>query len=192
MRMNILLVDVWTVFFLYWVGAGILTSLQKTVSVRGDTWFAGALQWAVYGLAIYAAVYAKPGSFWMAPLFARSSWATSVFGLAILTASLTLAVYARVALGRNWSGISQLVQGHSLVTSGPYRMLRNPIYTGMIGGFIGTLFAQPTIGSATGAALIIVFYLWKIPNEEAFMHRAFGAAYERYREHTYSFIPFFY
>lgn len=48
------------------------------------------------------------------------------------------AVWARVHLGRNWSGIVTVKEDHELIRTGPYGYVRHPIYTGLITGLIGT------------------------------------------------------
>src|SRR5262249_34573754 len=66
-----------------------------------------------------------------APLY----WAV---GLAIQAASACLGVWARIHLGRNWSSEVRIAVDHQLIRSGPYRVLRHPIYTAMLGMFLGT------------------------------------------------------
>lgn len=59
-------------------------------------------------------------------------------GFAIQIASGMLGVWARRVLGRNWSGAITVADGHELIRSGPYRLVRHPIYSAMLGMFVGT------------------------------------------------------
>ena len=114
-----------------------------------------------------------------------------VLGALILAAGFAFAVWARVHLGRDWSGTVRLKEDHSLVTSGPYRFVRHPIYTGILLGFIGSALA---FGEWRGilAILVILFgILVRCRAEEQAMRETFPE-YEEYRRKTRALIPFVY
>ena len=83
----------------------------------------------------------------------RYSWQRSFsaywIGLALLCAGLAFAVWARVELGRNWSGSVTVKEGHELIRSGPYAYVRHPIYTGLIAALIGTAVIIGTLRALT-------------------------------------------
>lgn len=115
---------------------------------------------------------------------------TFALGVGLLAAGLAFAIWARVALGRNWSGTVTLKQDHELVRRGPYRWVRHPIYTGLLCGLVGT---AVVIGQWRGlvAVVIVCVALWrKLRLEERWMGEMFGAAYARYREEVPALIPF--
>ena len=87
------------------------------------------------------------------PLIPYNEWSSA---LAVLAAILGLAItlWARVALGRNWSGSITHKEDHELVEQGPYRFVRHPIYTGMILMVVGTAIARGT----TDAVAAIAFF----------------------------------
>ena len=125
------------------------------------------------------------GAYFVTP----GAW-TFALGAVLLAAGLGFAIWARVALGRNWSGTVTLKQGHELVRGGPYRWVRHPIYTGLLCGVAGNALA---IGQWRGAvALVIVCVaLWrKLRLEERWMGEMFGAAYARYRKEVPALVPF--
>jgi protein-S-isoprenylcysteine O-methyltransferase Ste14 len=62
----------------------------------------------------------------------------SVLGAITVAAGIGFAVWARAHLGRNWSGIVTVKEDHPLVRTGPYRVVRHPIYTGLLLALIGT------------------------------------------------------
>jgi protein-S-isoprenylcysteine O-methyltransferase Ste14 len=110
-------------------------------------------------------------------------------GLGVQAAAALLAVWARRHLGRNWSGAVAITAGQRLVQTGPYRRLRHPIYTGMIGMFLGTAVVSGEWHAALAVALLVVAYWRKIRIEERTLGDAFGSAYADYRRHTWALIP---
>jgi protein-S-isoprenylcysteine O-methyltransferase Ste14 len=109
-----------------------------------------------------------------------SLWLVAL-GVGIQVASGMLGVSARRHLGRNWSGAITVAQDHQLVTTGPYRVFRHPIYVAMIGMFIGSAIAIGKWHALIGVALIVIAYARKIPLEEQSLRGVFGPAYDEYR-----------
>lgn len=115
----------------------------------------------------------------------------SILGTVLLACGLCFGVWARVHLGRDWSGTVTLKEDHSLVTSGPYRFVRHPIYTGILLGFVGTVLA---IGEWRGilATVILLFgVLVRCRAEEQAMRETFPE-YDDYRRRTWALMPFLY
>ena len=110
-------------------------------------------------------------------------------GLGILAASIGLAVWARRHLGRNWSGRIEIKVDHELIRSGPYRLLRHPIYTAMLGMCAGTAIVDGHVHALAGVAVFVAAYWRKVRMEEANMRNAFGARYDAYRRATWGAIP---
>ena len=111
-------------------------------------------------------------------------------GLAVLLAGVAFAVWARVHLGRNWSGTVTVKQDHELIRSGPYGYVRHPIYTGLITGLIGTAICSGTLRAAIGVAIISAALYVKSRTEELFMRETFPGQYERYRAAVPALVPF--
>ena len=110
-------------------------------------------------------------------------------GLAVEATGLFLAIWARRHLGRNWSGEITIKVEHQLIRSGPYRLLRHPIYTGLL-----AMYAAPAL--VTGEWLAVIglavagFAYWrKIWLEETTLYGAFGADYDAYRRTTWALVP---
>jgi protein-S-isoprenylcysteine O-methyltransferase Ste14 len=102
---------------------------------------------------------------------------------------LAIAVWARVNLGRNWgTPMSQKVDPE-LVTTGPYRYIRHPIYSGIILAAIGT-----TIASSLYWIVVVVFlgayFIYAATVEERIMGRLFPESYPRYKRSTKMLVPF--
>jgi protein-S-isoprenylcysteine O-methyltransferase Ste14 len=111
-------------------------------------------------------------------------------GFAILVAGLAFAVWARVHLGRNWSGAVTVKQGHELIRTGPYGYVRHPIYTGILTGVIGTAICSGTLRALLGFVIIAAALVRKLRMEERFMREVFPGQYEQYCEEVPALIPF--
>lgn len=121
--------------------------------------------------------------------FVPHSLAWALAGLTVEALSISLAVWARRHLGQNWSAKVQIKVDHQLIRTGPYRLLRHPIYTAILGMCLGTAFVDGHVHALIGTALVIVAYVRKIHMEESKLREAFGAQYDLYRRATWGFIP---
>ena len=113
-----------------------------------------------------------------------------LIGLALTAAGLAFAAAARVWLGGNWSGTVTLKKGHELVESGPYALVRHPIYTGLLVALIGTAIAVDRWRAIVGLAPLLAGIVNKKSVEERFMREAFGEAYAAYRARVKALGPF--
>jgi len=110
-------------------------------------------------------------------------------GLAVQAAFFGLAISARRTLGRNWSGAITEKVDHELVRSGPYRFMRHPIYTAILGMFLGSALVSGDLHAFLAVAVVVATYLRKIRLEEQSLARVFGPRYEEYRRQTRALIP---
>lgn len=111
-------------------------------------------------------------------------------GFAILIAGLVFAVWARVHLGRNWSGAVTVKDDHELIRTGPYGTVRHPIYTGILTAVIGTVLCSGTLRAVLGLVIIAAALLRKLRKEEEFMREVFPGQYQQYCEEVPALIPF--
>ena len=113
------------------------------------------------------------------------------WGGAVLTlAGLLVTVWARVHLGRNWSGTITVKQDHELITSGPYRLVRHPIYSGLLLAFMGGALAHGEWRGIVAVVLTFWAFWWKLRTEEQWMREQFGLAYEEYAHRVAALVPF--
>lgn len=131
-----------------------------------------------------------PWAGWLALRLWPHSPAPPRIGLALVVAGLAFAVWARVHLGRNWSGVVTVKEGHELIRSGPYAHVRHPIYTGLIAAVLGTAVISGTVRAAVGFAIIAISLTVKSRIEERFMRETFGDQYARYRAEVPALVPF--
>jgi protein-S-isoprenylcysteine O-methyltransferase Ste14 len=111
-------------------------------------------------------------------------------GIAVCAAGLAFAIWARRTLGRNWSGAVTIKEDHELITRGPYRIVRHPIYTGILVGVLGTFIGTGRVREAVLLLLAGLAVFMKISVEERLMLRQFPEAYPEYRRRTRAIIPF--
>lgn len=111
-------------------------------------------------------------------------------GASITVAGLLFAVWAREHLGRNWSRSVTIKQDHELITSGPYAVIRHPIYTGILAGFLGTAIALSQVRGFIGFVLIFVVLWAKLRIEEEWMSSQFGETYAMYVKQTAALVPY--
>ena len=111
-------------------------------------------------------------------------------GLALTIAGLAFAIWARFYLGRNWSARVTIKKDHELVRTGPYAIVRHPIYSGFIFALAGTVLGFGEIRALLGFVVAIVGIVLKSRLEEEFMSEQFGEEYSRYRQNVKSLIPF--
>jgi protein-S-isoprenylcysteine O-methyltransferase Ste14 len=110
-------------------------------------------------------------------------------GLALFFSGLALAIWARVYLGRNWGmPMSEKVDA-DLVTTGPYRRVRHPIYSGIVLAMVGTAVAVLWYW-LIAAAVFGGYFLYSAFREERYMTGLFPDAYPAYKRSTKMLIPF--
>ena len=112
-----------------------------------------------------------------------------VAGLAIEAAAVVFSISARRALVRNWSGAVTTKVDHELVRTGPYRLVRHPIYSGMYALSLGTALAVGEVRTLAGIAVLVVAFWRKILKEERLLAGLFGPAWQDYRRSTRAVIP---
>ncbi|HEX3873472.1 MAG TPA: isoprenylcysteine carboxylmethyltransferase family protein [Solirubrobacteraceae bacterium] len=174
----------WIAWLAYWV---VMAFKAKRTVERGSF-----LAYRVVGLGVFV-VIAAAGHLLHVSAQDRLWTYTTAVGVAAgasVAAGAAFAVWARVALGRNWSAEVTFKEDHELVQSGPYAFVRHPIYTGLLLMALGT---ATNYGRAIGFALLVTVCAavwWKAHLEERIMDAHFPAAYADYRTRVRSIIPF--
>ncbi|HVW20273.1 MAG TPA: isoprenylcysteine carboxylmethyltransferase family protein [Opitutaceae bacterium] len=125
---------------------------------------------------------------WDRPLL-RHTPALELAGLLICAAGVALGVWARRTLGTNWSANPTIKEGHQLVESGPYRLVRHPIYSALYLAVLGSALGGSRPLDALVFAAVAVSFWFKLRVEEKLMLQQFPAAYPEYRRRTKAVIP---
>jgi protein-S-isoprenylcysteine O-methyltransferase Ste14 len=182
------MVAAWFAFALVFLLRGKPARPRETQSSR--RWQLGLL---LQSLA-YVILWSPPGRrvFGTAPAgmpgFLQVPWAAVVVLLA--AASILLILLSIRALGRQWAVAARLVEGHQLITTGPYARVRNPIYTGMLGMLLATGLTI-SHGWALAAAMIVFLMgtVMRVRSEEKLLRAAFGAEFDEYCRRVRALMP---
>ncbi|HVU36515.1 MAG TPA: isoprenylcysteine carboxylmethyltransferase family protein [Opitutaceae bacterium] len=173
----------WAIWIAYWIA-----------SAWGNKRAAGPIDptWRIIGLTaavvLYLVIRAAPDVF-NRPLLAPSA-PRAVLGLLLTALGLGWSIWARRALGTNWSGTPMIKQDHELIQRGPYAIVRHPIYTGLLLGIFGNCLARAHVSDVLIMFVVIVMLVVKLKIEERLMQRQFPAAYPEYRRRTKALIPY--
>lgn len=182
-----LILLVWLAWALYWLLAAIGTKRTQRAE-RFTSRLIYMLALAAGGLLI--AWHRSPwGRVLDLRLWPRSALAYFI-GLVVLVAGLAFCVWARVHLGRNWSGNVTVKEGHELIRTGPYAYVRHPIYAGILTGVLGTAICSGTLRAALGLVIIAAALIVKLRAEERFMRETFPGQYQQYCEAVPALVPF--
>ena len=156
---------------------------------RRESWASRAAH--VVPLTVAAALLAAPSlPGWLGEPWRAGGGRADGWGIALVTAGLAFSVWARVVLGGNWSASVTLKEEHEIVRAGPYRLIRHPIYSGLIVALAGSALAR---GEWRGlvALVIATAALWrKLRIEEQWLTSEFGTRYADYRRQTWALIPY--
>lgn len=117
-------------------------------------------------------------------------WLIACAAVALAFAGAGFAIWAIRALGKQWSIVPQVRDHHDLITTGPYAVVRHPIYTAMAGLLAATAlaFTHP-LGLALGLIAYALGTLLRVRAEERLLRAAFGEEYERYARAVPAVIP---
>ena len=171
----------WFLFILYWL----ISAIGVKKNIHTKEWRRSASIRVI--LIVVIIIILQLSSFWKFEY--QFSYGIQIVGVILCIFGLIFAVWARLNLGRNWSGTPSIKEEHELVTSGPYRFVRHPIYTGMLFALFGSAFA----GGIIFFVIFIVFsinFLYRIPVEEKYMMQLFPNEYSDYKKQTKILIPF--
>lgn len=181
-----LFIVMWIAWGVYWIASarGIKPAVRRESRLS---------RWAHFGPLIVAGWLLSDGGRAWAPLRVpfMTRTATSFWIAAGLTAAgLAFAVWARRHLGRNWSGSVTIKAGHELITTGPYRLARHPIYTGLLMAFAGNALVVAEVRGLLAFAIAFAALWRKLKLEERYMRGQFGQAYSDYARRVAAIVPF--
>ncbi len=177
---------IWTVFWVLWI----LPAVFGKKTIRRQTTGSRILQLILLLLA-YVLIVDSGRDWGLLNLRVVPAGRTSTAaGYALLFAGMVFAGWARLFLGGNWSSGVTLKQDHTLIESGPYRIVRHPIYTGLLAALLGTAIALGELRCFLGVLLAAIAWKIKSMSEETLMVQQFGDQYTRYREQVKGLVPY--
>jgi len=182
-----LVVDAWIVLMLYWAISALRVKRMKylaPIRVR-----VVQLLFLVPGCVLLFKARSRVGLLHLQVLPQTTPVAWT--GVAVAWTGIAFAIWARYTLGSNWSSQVAIRENHELIQAGPYRLIRHPIYTGIIIGALGTAILAGQLGAFLGLILITLGFAYKGSQEELHLHATFGDAWLAHRKRTGMFLPKF-
>lgn len=178
----------WLIVLTYWFILGFSAKKVK----HQETFFKRFVQ---YWLPLIIAILLlgpgdRFGHSWLREKFIEHTNLVGTIGLIISVIGAIIACASRYILGKNWSLSVQRKENHQLIQDGIYKIVRHPIYTGLLLLFIGNAII---VGDyrAIIAVLIVFISLWlKLKKEEKMLTETFGTKYTEYKNQTKALIPF--
>ena len=147
-------------------------------------------QTALFGVGLYL-LFGSPSTpeLFNQPIF-PVTLPIALAGLGLAICGVGFSIWARLILGENWSNFPTIKHDHALIVSGPYRIVRHPIYTGLLIALLGSALQYGLIRSFLAVLVCAVGLYLKVSVEEEFMVHRFGEAYRRYRRNVSALVPF--
>jgi protein-S-isoprenylcysteine O-methyltransferase Ste14 len=176
----------WAAVGSFWL-AGAFTAKR---AVKKQPWASRIWHAAWIAVAFYLLFNPRvlPGPLRERAIPATEPWGWIAFCLTL--AGLLFSVWARLHIGRNWSGTVTVKENHELMRTGPYALVRHPIYSGFIFAALGTAVGYGNIGGFLAVIVTVAGWRIKANLEERFMTGQFGEQYEQYRGEVKGLIPF--
>ncbi len=176
---DVVIIVGWVAFWIYWLAASFGVKAGQTRSTR----FVGVRVAVILLVLLLVRTRAFKGH-----TTTKDPWLQGI-GLALFLLGLALAIWARLYLGRNWGMPMTQKVDPELVTTGPYRSVRHPIYSGIILAMIGTTIA---VSLYWVVAVVVVggYFVYSAVTEERLMAALFPNSYPAYKRSTKMLIPF--
>ncbi|WP_427919427.1 methyltransferase family protein [Streptomyces sp. cg40] len=180
------------IFVVAWIAGAVYFGVKSEAGLAG--WARGLRRTLPRRLLLVAGAYAfsllvrhTPDSFWHRLRYWQPELA--LLGALIAVASTSLLFWARWVLGVMWASIPLVHEHHELRTEGPYRIVRHPIYTGLLGLVLGGMLACGFGVWIVFLAVAVPWLLRRVRIEDGMMADRFGASYEAYRARVPALIP---
>jgi protein-S-isoprenylcysteine O-methyltransferase Ste14 len=175
----------WGALALAWLFGAIYYESQAPAERIRSSWFSAGISLAL--LLTIGLDRGVPRSIWNT--VALPAW-VRILGLVILVSGTAFAIWARLVLGAMWSAVPAVKEEHKLRTSGPYRVTRHPIYTGLLAMLAGTgLLIGDGRGIVVAFPIYVAFIQIKLHIEERLMLAEFPDDYPRYRQQVPQLVP---
>lgn len=182
----------WLILFVFWIVSAF--SAKKTV--QAGAWWRRMITIRIVFIVIVFILFKigtfSPGgilSFYKSVAVVPASPWLGLIGIICCAAGVAFAIWARIYLGKNWGMPMTLRVNPELVTSGPYKFVRHPIYTGILLTMFGSIF---TDGTPWVVALIFfgIYFIYSAKMEEKTMTKEFPNEYPAYMRRSKMLIPF--
>ncbi|MER9583598.1 isoprenylcysteine carboxylmethyltransferase family protein [Mesorhizobium sp. M0276] len=185
MRPGTAITLLWLIWVVSWAAAAFWADkASKRAGFRAEAPYRAALMTGTILLFIPAHNYVGRLRLWSPNL--AEAWIC----VALIAVGFALCWWARLHLGRLWSGTVTAKAGHRVVDTGPYGLVRHPIYTGLLLAILATMAAKGTVWGVAGALLLTIGIVMKAKLEECFLRSELGSAYDDYIRRVPMLVPF--
>jgi len=175
----------WAVWAMLWVAMAFFSKSAKRRESPGQR-----LQHLIPAMIGFLLIFRDGlGSSWFTRPTFPDNPALMLACVALTILGLLFSVWARLALGSNWSGTVTIKANHQLICRGPYRFIRHPIYTGMLAALLATAITQQLVSGILGFVVVFLALYRKALREESFLAQEFGDAFAKHQRHTGMFLP---
>lgn len=179
---------VWLIFIAFWTASAFV---YKSSTPRKRDKRLILLLCACLPVAALSGFFLSVRLFKKITLPTHAGIASDVTGISMLVFGIFFAIWARITIGRFWSGAIELMENQPVILSGPYSIVRHPIYAGVIallwGGFLLERNVFFLLTSITGTTALLL----KARLEETFLTKHIGKEYLAYKKTTPALFPFF-
>ena len=176
----------WTALWIFWL----VTALFVKRSIRRQSPGSRIVQFLPVIAGFYFLFGRGVWPHWLRLRFVPVSPVWMWTGLVITAMGIAFSVWARLWIGRNWSGTVTIKEQHELIQNGPYGLVRHPIYSGFLLAFLGTAIIVGELHGLMGFPMVVLGWGLKARLEESFMTQQFGAAYLDYKRRVKALVPF--
>lgn len=183
--MQVAFTVLWAAFAVSWILAARWSGQAAVGAPLASTLPYRALQIAGFGLLFGANALPQRLALPLWSLDQPALWAMA----ALTAAGFGVCWWARLHLGANWSSSVQRKTDHAVVDTGPYRLVRHPIYTGALLAAFATMVATGRLASLLGWLLIVAAFTLKARLEEQLLSAELGPRYATYAARTPMLIP---
>lgn len=176
----------WIIFILYWLVSAFF--VKKSVTKQN---LRSAILWRVVVIVIVILFikFDKSAAVSFFGFLSQSLFSFPIAGAVLNVFGLFGAIWARTVLGRNWSGYVTYKEDQELVTTGPYRLIRHPIYTSLLLMFIGVILYYGYLFLFVIFGIVAITFILRTKKEEEIMTKLFGKKYLDYMKRTKRLIP---
>jgi protein-S-isoprenylcysteine O-methyltransferase Ste14 len=183
----------WIIFILYWA-----MNWKSVKPTKEMAWRSQGFGWIIAWILVLAYFLTPIGK---NNILHQNNWIVflifkqpifQILGVVLAILGLIIAITARKKLAENWSSNIEVKKDHKLITTGVYKYIRHPIYTGIACMGIGTFLVFHSLLSLLFLLVMITFCVLKLKKEEVLLMKHFPNEYPAYKKRAKALIPFIY
>lgn len=184
---SIIIITSWIILWLLWL----ITSFFQKRSKEKPPLLARMFYSGLFAISIFLLLFSSR-IYILNYIIIYVSTLVNILAIIFSISGLIICIYSRIILGSNWSKDVMIKKDHQLITKGPYKYIRHPIYTGLLMLYLGTMLAIGNVGSVLGFIILAFSFYLKANEEENLMIKNFGERYILYQRETKKFLPYLY